>query len=167
MLPYLLSVSVYMYSLLYTSDYWHADSFSELQPKRTEHLDGCIGPAKAVHCTALRPRVFQSVSFHSPSFTSLRPKPHSWPNMAWSHQSDASDTSAIPQRWKQRRRRSPFCSHGFWNGIEETLSREMREARHHKRSVRERGFCSWFGLKPQELGFTAKSLSRTDVTSAG
>ncbi len=45
-----------------------------------------------------------------------------------------SDTSAIPQRWKQRRR-SPFCPHGFWNGIEETLSREMREARHHKSSL--------------------------------
>lgn len=41
--------------------------------------------------SALHPQVFYSVSFHSPSFTSLRPKPHSWPNMAWSHQSDASE----------------------------------------------------------------------------
>lgn len=39
--------------------------------------------------STLHPGVFYSVSSHSSTFTSLCPKPHSWPNMARSHQSEA------------------------------------------------------------------------------
>lgn len=50
-----------------------------------------FGLAKAVHCINPSPSSVLLVSSHSPSLTSLRPKPHSWPNMAWSHQSEASE----------------------------------------------------------------------------
>lgn len=54
-----------------------------------------------------------------------------------------------------------------WNVIEKTLSCDMREARHLENLYKEKDFWFWFGLKPQEPGFTAKSLSRTDITSVG
>lgn len=68
--------------------------FSELWPSKLYTwivtLAALVWP-KPPTASTLHPQVFYSVSFHSPSFMSLRPKPHSWPNMAWSHQSDASE----------------------------------------------------------------------------
>lgn len=83
--------------LLNISDYWHADScsFCQSSGQREQNtwiviLAALVWP-KPSTASALHPQVFYPVSFHSLSFTSLRPKPHSWPNMAWSHQSDASE----------------------------------------------------------------------------
>lgn len=116
----------------------------------------------------LHSQLFNSVSFHSLSFTSLRPKPHSWPNMAWSHQSDASgylreslrcssDTTAMgAEEKKMKKTPIAIAPPGFFL--------EQWDERSQTRSFL---VFSWFGPKPQELGFTARSPSRTDVTSAG
>lgn len=147
-----------------------SDRFPEMQPKRTARS----GVNKAVRDIGSSPSSRSPLSV----FVLLRSRP-----VAQNHIHDQtrpipvkamrrdtsvepSHTPAIPQRWK-RRRRSPFCSRVFWSGAEKTLGRRVRKARHHWRSVRKRAFCSWSGLKPQELRFTAKSLSRTKVTSVG
>lgn len=94
--------------------------FSELLPKRTAHLDSYVWPEPST-ASALHPQVFYSVRFHSPSFASLRPKPHSWPNMAWSHQSDAweylsetlSDTTAMEAERKEKKTKKPTLLSGL------------------------------------------------------
>lgn len=90
-----------------------------IQSEQRAHLDNYVWPEPST-ASALHPQVFYSVRFHSPSFTSLRPKPHSWPNMAWSHQSDAweylsetlSDTTAMEAEKKEKKKKPTLLS-GF------------------------------------------------------
>lgn len=109
-------------------------------PKRSVHLESCVGRcslAKSVHPIILRLFNLRQCAFHSPLSTQ---KPHSWPNMAWSHQSDASSGNPqIQQRYHRGEQTPTFVLVG--SGLEQTLRFKMREARHQETgSVREKVF---------------------------
>lgn len=106
--------------------------------------------------STLHPGVFYSVSSHSSTFTSLCPKPHSWPNMAWSHQSEAFRYFSDGSREEEE---AHFALDSLW--MEETPNRR------HQSSVRNEPSVLRLVWSHRARSFTAKSLSRTDVTSAG
>lgn len=124
---------------------WHADSRSFLgAAARTKQSIWIFtfSLAKAVHCINPSPSSVLLVSSHSPSLTSLRPKPHSWPNMAWSHQSEAlefliealgyfSNADGDVSRDEEEARVALQSV-----GMEETPRRWMRDVGRHHRSVR-------------------------------
>lgn len=132
--------------LLYRSDYWHADSysFSQSSGQGEQHTWAFMfSLAKAVRCISpslwsVLPCQFSFPFIHISSPKTTFMTKHGLIPSKWCFRAPQRKPSAIPQRWKQRRR--PFCSHGFWNGIEETLSREMREARHLEKICKGKGF---------------------------
>lgn len=167
LLPALLCVRV-------SSGYWHTNgSFLRIASRaNSEHTwITTFGQSHPLHlpytlkCFTLS----DFIPLHSRLFAQNHIHDQTWPDPIKVMPGNTSvKPSAIPQRWKQRgrrRRRSPLCSQGFWNNIEETRRDERSQASW--KICEERSFCSWFGPMPQELGFTAKSLSRTDITSAG
>lgn len=131
MLSYLLSMCVF---LLYISDYWHADSLFSQRFCQSEQNTWIVVLAALVWPNGISPSIW-SVSpcqFSFPFSHVSSPKTtfmtkHGLILSKWCFRTSAkpSDTSVIPQRWKQRRRRSPFCSHGIW--IEETLRDETSQ----------------------------------------
>lgn len=121
----------------------------------------CLVGPKPSTASTLRPRLFHSVSFHLPSFTSPRPQT-----------AFMTKHGPIPSERGPRLLRRPrsdgsggeeahlfsfffFALRGLWT--QETSSKMCEEW----------AVCSLFGLKPQDRGFTAKSPSRADLTSAG
>lgn len=135
--------------------------------KRAVHLDRCVwsGQSRPRHqpftpeCFTLS--VFIRIQSH------LRAQNHihdqTWPDPI---KLIPPNTSAMPQQWEQnrRRRRNPFSVR---SPDGQDVSRTDETSQTSRQICEERAVCSRFGLKPQDLDFTAKSLSRTDVTSAG
>lgn len=93
--------------------YWHADSFSFLSAAAKSEQSiwiATLGPAKAVHCVNLFTLKCFTLSVFIPLHSCLfAPKNHihdqTWPDPI---KLMPQNSSAMPQRWEQRRRRSPF-----------------------------------------------------------